>query len=151
MPTGYGIEPGSDGCLPWSWAEERLVASRSYWLCTTRPDGRPHAVPVWAVWLDAALLFSSDPSSTKGRNLAVHPAAVVHLESGDDVVVVEGRVDTMRRERLATFVEAYAEKYAHRVDVTNPAFGLYELVPDRVLAWRERDFPTSATRFRRTV
>jgi len=36
-------------------------------------------------------------------------------------------------------------------EADNEAHGLYQLVPDRVLAWREADFPTSATRFRRTL
>ena len=52
MP-GYGIlaaEAGR-GLLPWSWAAERLAKARTYWLATTRPDGRPHAMPVWGVWL----------------------------------------------------------------------------------------------------
>jgi hypothetical protein len=46
------------------------------------------------------------------------------------------------------FVDAYEAKYGHRVDVTDPAFGFYRVRPDSVLAWREVDFPTSATRFR---
>ena len=108
-------------------------------------------MPVWGVWVDGALLFSSDPTSVKGRNLAARPDAVVHLESGDEVVVLEGRVAPMGEARKPGFVEAYDVKYGHRIDTSNEEFGLYELVPDRVLAWRERDFPTSATRFRRTV
>jgi len=151
MPSGYGIKDGVDGQLPWSWAEEQLGRGRNYWICTTRADGRPHAMPVWGVWVDDALLFSSDPESLKGRNIAARPGAVVHLESGDDVVVLEGQITTMDQERLEAFVDAYDAKYNHRVDVTNAAFGLYQLVPDRVLAWRETDFPTSATRFRRTL
>ena len=53
MP-GYGIlgPDGGTGLLPWSWAEERLRDSRNYWLATVRPDGRPHVMPVWAVWDD---------------------------------------------------------------------------------------------------
>jgi len=151
MPAGYGIRTDADGQLPWSWVEERLLTSRNYWVCTTRADGRPHAMPVWGVWVDDALLFSSDPSSVKGRNLAARPDAVLHLESGDEAVVLEGRVGSIDADRLDAFVAAYDEKYGHRVDVSDPAFGLYQLLPERVLAWREKDFPTSATRFRRTL
>ena len=79
MPTTYGIATQSGGTLPWSWAEEQLRAARNYWVCSTRPDGRPHAMPVWGLWLDGAVLFSTDPSSRKGRNLTANPAAVVHL------------------------------------------------------------------------
>ncbi len=29
----------------------------NYWICTTRPDGRPHSIPVWGFWLDGGLYF----------------------------------------------------------------------------------------------
>ena len=93
MAPSYGLSSEPEGMLPWGWAVEQLVASRNYWVCTTRPDGRPHAAPVWGLWADDALYFGTDPASRKGRNLAENPELVVHLESGDDVVILEGRVD----------------------------------------------------------
>ena len=45
----------------------RLRAAMSYWIATTRPDGRPHAAPVWGVWLDDALWFGT--MGQKVRNL----------------------------------------------------------------------------------
>ena len=46
MP-GYGIVGPDEGrgLLPWSWAEERLIASHDYWVATVWPDGRPHVMP----------------------------------------------------------------------------------------------------------
>jgi len=149
MPAGYGIRTNGEGTVAWSWVEQQLTRGRNYWVCTTRDDGRPHSMPVWGVWVDDALLFSTDPTSIKGRNIAARPDIVVHLESGDEVVVLEGRAARMSAGRLTAFVEAYAEKYGHRVDTDNADYGLYELVPEQALAWREADFPTSATRFRR--
>src|SRR3954468_12870960 len=111
MPAGYGISAGAEGFVPWAWVEEQLVGARNYWVCTTRADGRPHAMPVWAVWLDEVLLFSTDPTSIKGRNLAARPQVVVHLESGDEVVLLEGRAAEMDRSRLGPFVAAYDAKY----------------------------------------
>jgi hypothetical protein len=149
MQVGYGIATDSAGMLPWSWAAERLVASRSYWVCSTRADGRPHAMPVWGLWLAGAVLYSTDPESLKARNLAARPQVVVHLESGDDVVIVSGVVERLGPGDVPpTFVDAYEAKYGHRVDATDPAFGFYRVRPDYVLAWREADYPTSATRFR---
>jgi len=151
MPVGYGIADGADGQVPWAWVEEQLVGARSYWVCTTRGDGRPHAMPVWGVWLHGAVLFSTDPSSVKGRNLASRPDVVIHLESGDDVVIAEGRAEAMDTAVVAAFCDAYDAKYAVRPQPDNETHGLYQLVPDRLLVWRESDFPTSATRFRRTL
>ena len=52
---GYGIPESEEGMLRWNWAAERLEQARNYWVSTSRPDGRPHAMPVWGIWLDDAL------------------------------------------------------------------------------------------------
>lgn len=148
MISGYGIATVSEGQLEWSWASERLRSSRNYWVCTTRADGRPHAMPVWGLWLDDAVWFSTDPQSFKARNLAARPDIVIHLESGDEMVVVEGRADYVAAPGLPDgFVPAYQDKYGPELDTSNPDFGFYRVAPHKVLAWREIDFPTSATRF----
>jgi pyridoxine/pyridoxamine 5'-phosphate oxidase len=145
MPAVYGVPVDPDGQLSWPDVAERLSAARNYWLCTTRPDGRPHAMPVWGLWLDGCVVFSTDPASRKGRNLAARPAAVVHLESGDDVVVVEGMVAPFDGD-VAVFTDRYEAKYAFRPEL-GPTQGLYAMRSRVVMAWRERDFPRSATRW----
>ena len=88
MP-GYGVAGPEAGLLPWSWAEERLRGAWRYWVVTVSPDGEPHAMPVWAVWLDDALWFSTGGRSRKARNLRREPRCVVHTD-GEDPVVVNG-------------------------------------------------------------
>lgn len=151
MPAGYGVSAEAHGFVSWSWVEDQLLTSRSYWVCTARADGRPHVVPVWGVWLADRLLISTDPTSLKARNFTARPDVVVHLESGDDVVVLEGRAEQMDRDLVTRFCETYDAKYAYRPEPDDDATGLYQFVPERVLAWREADFTTSATRFRRTL
>ena len=82
-----------------------------------------------------------------GGTLTARPDAVIHLESGDDVVVLEGVIATMDRALLPEFVKRYEKKYSFRPSESESA-GVFALRPQRVLAWREKDFPTSATRFR---
>ena len=74
MP-GYGTQPEGEGggLLPWSWAEERLVRSHDFWLATVTPHGAPHLMPVWAVWHEGQLWFSSSNGSRKARNLGSEP------------------------------------------------------------------------------
>ena len=91
MP-GYGIldaESGA-GLLPWSWAAERLTKARNYWISTTRPDGRPHSMPIWGVWVDEKFYFSTGRNSRKARNLETNPNCVICPERGDEAVVLEG-------------------------------------------------------------
>lgn len=152
MPAGYGVDPTiTPDMVPWSWAEGELERSRNYWLSTAGPNGRPHAAPVWGVWLDGALYFGTDRASRKGRNLAARPRLVAHLESGDNVVILEGDVvevtDTTELERASA---AYAAKYDGTPLPTKVEEGVvvYALRPQVALGWREQDFPSSATRWR---
>ncbi|GAB4461159.1 MAG: pyridoxamine 5'-phosphate oxidase family protein [Anaerolineae bacterium] len=151
MPEGYGLKPAAAGqLLPWSWADERLSASRNYWICSTRPDGRPHAAPVWGVWLDNALYFGTDPQSAKAKNLAANPAVTTHLESGDEVVIVEGQAETisLAADLAARLDEVYLAKYQMKLSEAAESATLVRISPRAVLAWLETDFPNTATRWR---
>lgn len=151
MNSEYGISADSEGLLTWGWVEEQLVAARNYWLCTTRADGRPHTMPVWALWFEGELLFSTDPNSVNGRNLARDPRISVHLESGDECVILEGTAERFSDARaLIRFADAYQVKYGFRPDPNSEAHGVYVVRPALALAWREKDFLKSATRWRFT-
>lgn len=149
MPAAYGVPAAtSEQQLSWDWAGGELTAARNYWVCTTRPDGRPHAMPVWGLWLDDAFYFSTDPNSRKGKNIARDPRITVHLESGDDAVVLEGTATVVRdAAALRRFVEEYDRKYDIKVDTDNADYGVYALRPRQALAFREQDFPASATKW----
>jgi pyridoxine/pyridoxamine 5'-phosphate oxidase len=127
--------------LPWSWAEERLAAARNYWVVTNDEDGEPSAAPVWGVWVDGAVYFGTNPESQKGRNLARDPRALVHLESGDEVVILHGEAEV--RDVEDSVLDAYEGKYGYRP----PGKSLFRLRPTRALAWLETDYPKTATRF----
>jgi hypothetical protein len=153
LPPSYGIlEPTrGSGLLPWSWVTERMVRARNYWIGTTRPDGAPHVAPVWGLWLDGAFYFGTDRGSRKGRNLALNPPMVVHLESGDEVVILEGVAEEVTDLTvLRPFVEAYATKYQIQVELTPEARRsgpIFVLRPRMAYAWLESDYPGGATRW----
>ncbi len=148
MPVDYGIHPlEAGGLIPRSTVTDQLVNARNYWAVTTG-QGRPHAMPVWAIWLDGALYFSTDRASRKSRNLATNPEIVMHLESGDDVVILEGTAEEITDpELLARFADAYEAKYQIR-PVTDGSAPIYGLRPRVVHAWLEQDFPRTATSWR---
>jgi hypothetical protein len=124
--------------LPWAWAEERLVVAHNYWVAVAGP----HASPVWGLWREDGFVFSCGPRSRKARALSRDPRLVVHLESGDDVVIVEGWAE--RAAATDDVIDEYERKYGFRADAGE---GWYRVVPRRAFAWREQDYPRSATRF----
>jgi PPOX class probable F420-dependent enzyme len=139
--------------IPWERVERRLRNAETYWLATTRPDGRPHTMPVHGLWQDRAFWFATDRGSVKGRNLARNPDAAVHLESAGDVVIVEGRAGVVEDPAITTQVTpALAAKYGvgeEELGLGRPTDGgaLYLLRPRLVHAWLEAAFPQSRSRW----
>ena len=145
MPPNYHIPTTHEGLLPWSHARERLEQARIYWIATTRPDGRPHVTPVWGVWVDELLYFDGNPTTRRGRNLALNPAVAVHVESGGagkDVVIVEGAAHEISKPDHALtrrIAAAYAAKYSSEGYEPGPdawdTGGLYVMRPQVAFAW----------------
>lgn len=153
VPGDYGLSPDDSNLLDWSWVVERLTTARSYWICSTYPDGRPHASPVWGGYAvqDDRMVFAISEASRKGRNLTADPRVTVHLESGDEVVIIEGHVERVTDDAmLARVVEAYGDKYGDSFQPTVEELRdnlVYAVVPRVVLAWLEADYPNTATRW----
>lgn len=150
MPAGYGLkEPkNKGGYLPWSHLEERMKQSRNYWIATTRPDGRPHVMPVWGMWVEGRFYFGTDNQSRKARNMAENPAIAVHLESGDDVIILEGTIERLipegaLREKMN---EESLAKYKMPLFLP-PGAMMYALKPKVAFAWSESDMHNTATRW----
>ena len=147
MPAVYGIKSRAK-YTPWGRAEARLVRSRSYWICSTRADGRPHSAPVWGIWTDGAFYFSTGTETVKARNLTRNPSVSVHLESGDDAVILEGDVTVVSLEHtmlLKKLDAAYKRKYKMGLMLQDSV--LYRLQPRVALAWTEKGFVKDATRW----
>jgi PPOX class probable F420-dependent enzyme len=141
---GYGVPDSSAGMVSWEWARERLEAARNYWLGTTRADGAPHAMPVWGVWLDGAVVFSTAPYSVKARNFARDPRVVLHVDAADEIVILEGEVERIALDQPTA--DRYAAKYDYRPQPPgSDDEGWYRLRPRTAYAWQ--DFPRSVTRF----
>ena len=146
MP-GYGISEGTEGMLPWSWAQDRLENSRNYWVASTRADGRPHLMPVWAVWLEGGLYFSTARTSRKARNLFANPACAISTEHGNEAVILEGAiVHEEDHTSLRPAWEAYKAKYDWNLEGES----MFLLRPKLAFAFIETadQFSTAATRWR---
>lgn len=109
-PVMFGVPAPPGELLPWAWARQRLEAARSYWVATSRPDGRPHCRPIWGVWLADGFWFST--GSLARHNLVANPQITVHLDSGTEVVIVEGVATAVTgANRLREFLTIYNTKY----------------------------------------
>jgi PPOX class probable F420-dependent enzyme len=151
MP-GYGIagpDQGS-GLLDWSWAAQRLTAARNYWVATVWPTGRPHLMPVWAMWDDSTLWFSSAVGSRKTKNLRADPNCVVTTDASDPVII-EGQATVVTEPaQLQRVIDLMNAKYATHLQLgfLDPAVNAtFRVRPNRVFGMSDADFTGSPTRW----
>ena len=149
--TGHP-EPG--GTLSWAEIAARLAMARTYWLGTTMPGGAPHAAPVWGVVVTQVLYLYSERRTRKARNLAADPRLVLHTESGDDVLIVQGTAEDLGHPvQIRDVVSALAAKYASPADRqylpdADPSFDVvYAVRPKSAMMWQLPGYEESQRRW----
>ncbi len=126
----YG-RPSELDPLRWSWVDGQLAAAGPFWVV---PVGGPvpHPCPVWGLWAQGRLHLSIG-SPTIARRTGPGSPVTVHLESGTDVVIVEGEVEGQTTD--PEVIRGYRTKYGSPYDVDEHG-PLTTVAPRRVLAWR---------------
>jgi len=146
MP-GYGLPETTKGLLPWRWAEQRLRKSHNFWISTARPDGTPHAMVIWGLWLDGAFYFSTGTKTRKGRNLAHKPYCVIGTENAAEAVIIEGSTQFLDNETIRKrFATLYQKKYGW--DMSDWKDPVYVVTPLLAFGLYEKKFASSATRWK---
>ena len=143
-----------DNALSWPEVAARLAVARNYWLSTASPDGARTRPRYGGVVIEHTLYLYSERRTRKARNLAADPRLVVHLESGDDVVIVRGTAaDLGHPAQVPAVIAALAAKYtspADRRDLpdADPAFDVvYAVRPQSAMTWRLPDYEASQRRW----
>lgn len=143
---GYGLPKSTKGLLPWSWADQQLKKSREYFITTVRPDGSPHVMIIWGLWIDNAFYFSTGKQSVKARNLASNPKCVVSTGRADAAVIVEGEAESIKVPPELNFFKTYEKKYKWDMSgmQEEPVFAVRPRVAFGLV---EKTFSKSATRW----
>ncbi len=143
-----------DHDLEWPEVAARLTGARNYWLVTSSPSGAPHAAPLWGVVVSDTLYLYTERSTVKARNIAADPRVLVHLESGDDVLIVHGVAEDVGAPRqVQHVVSALDAKYTAAADrqylpSADAGFDVvYAIRPRSALTWRLADYADSQRRW----
>jgi len=150
---GYGFPESDKGLLPWSWAEQRLKKSHNYWITTVKPDGSPHTMVVWGLWLNGHLLFSTGSKSRKARNLALNANCIVCTEHAHEAVIVEGIAEIADVAARRKLIPAYEKKYKFDLatmkdDLLSMKEPVYAVRPRMVFGLWEKHFQSKSTRWK---
>lgn len=140
FPPGYVEHP--TGQLTWDYVEQQLTEVKHYWLCSTRPDGRPHVVPRWCVYLDRKIFYDGSSQTRHAQNIALNPNVALHLEDGEKAIILEGTsvpAGKPERDLALRLAAAYKKKYAELGYAPKPdqwdEGGLYVFIPRQCIAW----------------
>jgi nitroimidazol reductase NimA-like FMN-containing flavoprotein (pyridoxamine 5'-phosphate oxidase superfamily) len=154
----YGVPADLDGVLPWEWARERLMANRNYWVVTASAGGRPHAMPVWGVWMgNDRFWFSCSANSRKLSNIAANPQTTIAVDDTVECVSVEGRARRVDPDDtgIEPMIAAYLVKYwpdpavHQQMEAFLRSHAIVEFTPGRAfgIIEREDEFARRATRW----
>ncbi len=105
-------------------------------------------MPVWGVWFEDALWFSTGASTVKGRNLAADARCAVSTEGAEEAVILEGVAEAISDvARLRPMVDIYDAKYHWDMDPAQGGF--YRVRPGVVFGFIEHngEFQATATRW----
>jgi uncharacterized pyridoxamine 5'-phosphate oxidase family protein len=156
----YELDP-----IPWSRALEALESAdaktRTPFLATTRPDGRPHVAGVGAIWYDGKVYFTSGAGTRKSRNLTQNPNCVVSMGLTGIDLIIEGRAERVTDdETLERIAKRYADQgwaptvkdsaFTHEYSAPSagpPPWEVYAIAPVTVFGVATED-PGGATRWR---
>ncbi len=140
LPKGYVDDPTSE--VSWEYVEERLTRSVHYWVCSVRPNGHPHVIPRWGVFVEGKFYYDGSPETRHAKNISLNPNVSLHLESGSDVVILDGTskpVGKPSAELAQKISREYKAKYSSEGYAPEPNQwdngGLYVFNPHRCLAW----------------
>jgi hypothetical protein len=131
-PLRLYTQPSEHPLLDWAWVQVALETAGIYWV-VARSDGFAHPRPVWGVWAGDALHLSIG-SPVIRRALEADPRVTVHLESGTDVIIVEGHA-LATTSTAASVLQSYDRKYDWQYDEAQ--YGpIAQVAPQTVIAWR---------------
>jgi hypothetical protein len=113
--------------IPWSRPRDLLATGVKgpmvgFFLGTVRPDGRPHAAGVGAVFADGDLYFTSGYGTQKSRNLAANPACTISVKLAGLDLTLDGTAEvTTDRDVLARVVAIYRDEAGWPAEVAGEA------------------------------
>jgi general stress protein 26 len=149
---------------PTDWHETRqaLETAQLFWISTVRGDGRPHATPLVAVWLDDAIYFTTGPDEQKAVNLRGNAHVILltgcnQWDSGLDVVVEGQAVGVTDDELLQSLAGAWRTKWDGRwhYEARDGAFFhesggtalVFKVEPAKIFTFRKGTFSQTRHRF----
>ena len=153
-------DPGATA-TQWDETRHTLEKAELFWISTVRADGRPHMMPLVAVWLDGALHFSTGAIEQKAMNIEQNAHVILmtgcnHWDEGLDVVVEGDAVQCTDNAFLTRLAQVWATKWdgQWQFEVRDGSFHhngaialVFSVMPTKILAFAKGTFSHTRHQF----
>ena len=132
---------------------EFLASSWTARVATLGPDGWPHVIPLWFVWLEGSLVVNTTRGNRTVRNLEADPRAAITIDDGELYDELRGAVLRGHVSEAADddgrITAAFGDKYfggnqPHFASWRNRFF--LRMEPERISSWDFRKIPEALAR-----
>ncbi|HEX2026186.1 MAG TPA: pyridoxamine 5'-phosphate oxidase family protein [Actinomycetota bacterium] len=143
-----------DLSLTTSELDDYLAGQRTVRVATVSPDGVPHVVPLWFVWIDGALFLNSTLGNPTVENMLRAGKASAVIDDGVPYEELRGVVLTGRTTRLGETApdhveRAWSDKYMGGGELPYRKWrdrSWFRLDPERIASWDFRKIPEARAR-----
>jgi hypothetical protein len=98
-----------------------------FWICALGPGGSARASPVWGLWMDGDVVFSTDTESVADGDPWSFPATIAQAD-GDGVRLLDGTATRVHdAATLGRFAAQCEAKYGFEFDPHDPDTPVYAL------------------------
>ena len=116
---------------------DRFATADCSWLSTVRPDGRPHAAPIWHIWTNARAYIVTKPTAVKVAGIRRNPAVVLTHPDPHCAIIIEGRAEIVHG-MVGLLYPFFKAKYDWDITTDEAYTTVIEITPLKLLAWGEK-------------
>lgn len=114
----------------------RLERDENVWLSTASGTGVPHMIPLSLAWDGIRILVATPTESPTVRNARANGSVKAALDSTIDVVLVEGAVEVVDFDALASAdLESFVERVGWDPRTQDGAWSMLFVTPQVIRSW----------------
>ena len=114
----------------------RFAENQCSWISTVRPDGRPHATPIWHVWRAGQAFIVTRTDAVKTTNIRHNPNVVITHTDARFPVIIEGRA-SFAPEAEEALRPLFLAKYDWDISTDADYDTIIAITPQKIIAWAE--------------
>ena len=116
----------------------RFADNPCSWISTVRPDGRPHATPIWHVWREGQVYIVTRGDAVKTANIRSNPNVVITHTDARHPIIIEGRA-SFAPGAEAAIQPLFLTKYDWDISSDSEYDTIIAITPMKIIAWGEEE------------